>query len=255
MQVRNPPKHPPSRHPLVLVPVVIHKSGAHSGGLKKGSFTVLQDEQPQEIAIFEEVHPPAPTATSPAEQESRFSNTRANQDAERLTIIAVDLVNTAPLDQLYLKKEIIKFLEAAAESGERYALIAITTSGLHVLQDFTTDPKRVVSAMSKEGAKATGSELTGSTGVAVFDQTPCADSVFGCGTRGNNLKGLKELQLWLNLYKTEESFEIFRDRNARLDTLSSLQQVGQAFPEICSGKCCLLVLCDSRLIRIGCEQQ
>jgi hypothetical protein len=36
-----------------------------------------------------------------------------------------------------------------------------------------------------------------------------------------------ELQLWVTLYQTQESLDVFRDWNQRLDTLSSLQQIAQ----------------------------
>ena len=203
---------------LVLVPVIVHKNGAHLGGLKKENFELLQDGKPQEIAVFEEVHAaPATFRVRPASQE--FTNVRYGKDVERLTVIAVDLVNTAPLDQLYLKQEIIKFLEGEAEKDENYCLMAITTHGIHVLRDFISDPKMIAASIRKQSNLPNGKEPVGNTGVAVFDQTPCAASAGGCGGHAADEQGLKELQLWLTLYENEESFEIFRDWNARLDTL------------------------------------
>ncbi|MGB7844366.1 MAG: VWA domain-containing protein [Candidatus Acidiferrum sp.] len=211
---------------LVMVPVIVHKHGVHLGGLKKEGFELLQDGKPQEIVVFEEVHARAETfGVRPEAQE--FTNVRYGQGAERLTVIAVDLVNTAPLDQLYMKQEIIKFLESAAGSEETYCLVAITTHGIHVLRDFTTDPKTIIAAIHSQENQVTGREPVGSTGVAIFDQTPCAASTGGCGWHAANDQGLKELQLWLTLYQNEESLEIFRDWNLHLDTLSALQQLAQ----------------------------
>jgi len=211
---------------LVVVPVIVHKGGAHIAGLKKESFELLEDGKPVQIAVFDEVHA-APTNEMVRPAEGEFTNTRYGKDAQRLTVIAVDLVNTAPLDQLYLKQEIIKFLDEAPESDERYALVAMSTHGIRVLRDFTSDPKMIVAALRQKDMQPNGREAPGSTGSAVFDQTPCAASAGNCGSHGGNDQGWKELQLWVTLYQVQESIDVFRDWNQRLDTLSSLQQLAQ----------------------------
>jgi VWFA-related protein len=211
---------------LVVVPVIVHKGGAHIAGLKKESFELLEDGKPVQIAIFDEVRA-APTSEVVRPAEGEFTNTRVGKDAQRLTVVAVDLVNTAPLDQLYLKQEIIKFLDEAPESDERYALVAMTTHGIRVLRDFTSDPKTIVAALRNKDTQPNGREAPGSTGSAVFDQTPCAASAGNCGSHEGNDQGWKELQLWVTLYQMQESIDVFRDWNQRLDTLSSLQQLAQ----------------------------
>jgi VWFA-related protein len=225
---QNPPEAPKIKTStdLVMVPVVVHKGGVHVGDLKKEDFTLLVDEKPQAIASFEEVHTVAATRDAPRAAEE-FSNVRHGQNVERLTIIAVDLVNTAPLDQLYLKQEIVKFLDGATQTSESYCLLAFTKRGIKILQGFTTDRKQIINSALKQDSQPNGREPVGSTGVAVFDQTPCAASTGNCGSHEANDQGLKELQLWQTLYKTQESLDVFRDWNARFDTLSSLQQIAQ----------------------------
>ena len=153
------------------------------------------DKKPQKIAFFEEVHTVAATMDAPRAAED-FSNVRHGQNVDRLTIIAVDLVNTAPLDQLYLKQEIVKFLDGATQTAESYCLLAFTKSGIQVLQGFTTDRKQIINAALKQDSQPNGREPVGSTGVAVFDETPCAASAGNCGSHEANDQGLKELQLW-----------------------------------------------------------
>jgi len=212
---------------LVLVPVVIHKNGAHVSGLTKEDFVLLSDGARQEIAVFEEIHAALPAAKS-ANNSMEFTNSRTTRNAERLTIIAIDLVNTASLDQAYLKQEMLKFLNDASQSNEPVALIAITTAGIHVLQDFTTDRTIIASAVRKTGAVPNGRE-PGQTGTTFLDQTPCALSNSGCGGgSGDTVKqAMRDLAAWEDLYKNAEPYEIFRDRNSRLDTLSTLQQIAQ----------------------------
>jgi VWFA-related protein len=212
---------------LVVVPVIVHKGGAHLTGLPKESFELLEDGKPMRIAVFDEVHASSHSeVVRPAEGE--FTNARYGNSAQRLTVIAVDLVNTAPLDQAYLKQELIKFLDEAPESEQYYALVAMTTHGIAVLRDLTSDPKVISAALRRKNIQPNGREAPGSTGSATFDQTPCAASTLGCGSRRLNEEvGWKELQQWLTLYDVQESVDVFRDWNQHLDTLSSLQQIAQ----------------------------
>lgn len=210
---------------LVLIPVVARKSGAHVSGLSKQNFTVLEDGKPQEIAIFEEVHA-APPSAQPAQVQQEFTNVRTSQTAERMTIIAIDLVNTAPMDQAYMKQEMLKFLDSAGKRGEPFALVAITSGGLHMLQNFTTDHSAIAARVRKGPHPSIGREAAGSTGNASLDQTPCALGT-GCGGGMNTAAGMGQLSNWKDLYKNEEEAETFRDRSMRLDTLSMLQQIAQ----------------------------
>ena len=214
---------------LVLVPVVVHKGGAHLGNLKQSEFILIQDGQPQEIAVFEEIHTNLPVSYR-ADQPTEFTNSRAkSENPERLTVIAIDLVNTAPLDQAYLKQEISKFLDSARKTGEPYMLLTISARGVTVVQNFTTDPTAVAAAVQKMAIVNTGQEAVGKTGSWFLDSTPCALSAAGCGNHtvlGAKLAA-RDLTDWEFLYKNEEGYQIYRDRNSRLDTLSSLQQVAQ----------------------------
>ena len=212
---------------LVLVPVVVQKSGVHLGGLTKSNFVLMQDGQPREIVVFEEVHAKPPKIRSSVE-ENEFTNMQGkSDDAERLTVIAVDLVNTAPLDQAYLKQELLKFLSTAQTTGEPYMLLTISAKGVTVIQNFTTDPSAVAKAVSKVDTVSTGREEAGKTGTYFLDTTPCALSGGGCGGGGNEQLAARDLNAWEYLYKNQEGYQIYRDRNARLDTLGSLQQIAQ----------------------------
>lgn len=116
---------------LVQLPVIAHRGGKHVEGLKADAFTVLMDGKPQTIAFFEEVNPTPPVKP---DQTAEFSNITesSRSEAEQLTIIAIDFNNTQPLDQAYLKQEIIKFLDSAAKTGEPFGLVAVTRSGSRV---------------------------------------------------------------------------------------------------------------------------
>jgi VWFA-related protein len=209
---------------LVQVPVIAHRGGKHVTGLKKEDFTLMADGKQQAIAIFEEVHATPPTRSSDTEE---FTNIGASGDgvAQQLTIIAIDLENTAPLDQTYLKQEIIKFLDSATSTGEPFALIAMTRGGIRVLHDFTTDPRVLAAAVKRQPLQNAAKEAAGGT---VMDITPCARSAGGCGGDGNADAGLRQLDEWNTMMTNQERFEIYRDRTTRVHELLALQQLAQA---------------------------
>jgi len=208
---------------LVLVPVIVRKGGQHLAGLAKGDFTLLQDGKPQTIAVFEEVQAVRPTRLK---NNAVFSNLHSAGQAEQMTIIAIDTVNTEPLDQAYLKQEVIKFLDSAKETGEPFALVAIDRGGLHVLHDFTTDPRQLAAVVRSQPVQQPTRERAGGTSL---DVTPCADAAAaGCGGSQNAEAGMRQLQQWITLKSNEEPFEIYRDRTARMDALGSLLQLAQS---------------------------
>jgi VWFA-related protein len=196
---------------LVQLPVVVHREGKHVEGLKADAFTVLMDGKPQTLTIFEEVHPGTPLKTA---QTTEFSNIAESgrSAADQLTIIAIDLSNTQPLDQAYLKQEIIKFLESAAKTGEPFALVAITSSGIRVLHDFTTDPKLLAAAVNGQPLQNAAKEAAGGT---VLDSKSA-------------YVAMQQLQAWTIMMTNQEEFEIYRDRATGISTLATLQQLAQS---------------------------
>jgi VWFA-related protein len=215
-----------ARTELVQIPVVAHRGNKHVEGLKVDDFTVLMDGKPQTIAVFEEVHPSPPVGRAATEE---FTNSVGSDrsSAERITIIAVDMRSTAPLDQAYLKEEIIKFLDSSAKTGEPFALVAVARSGIRVLQDFTTDPRTVAAAVKSQPLQNAAKEAPGGT---VMDITPCARSAAGCGGDRADVgeAAMNQLEAWVTLMTNQERFEIFRDYSSSVDTLVALQQLAQS---------------------------
>jgi VWFA-related protein len=209
---------------LVQVPVIVHRAGKHVTGLKKEDFTVTADGKDQAIDVFEEVHTELPAKASVA---GEFTNIAASGGgvAQRLTIIAIDLENTAPLDQAYLKQEVVKFLDTAANTGEPFALVALTLGGIHVLHDFTTDPKILAAVVKGQPIQNAAREAAGGT---VMDITPCAASTTGCGGDANADRGMRQWADWKTMMTNQEGFEIYRDNATRVHGLLALQQLAQA---------------------------
>ena len=208
---------------LVLVPVLVRKGGQHMPGLAKEDFTLLQDGKPQAIAVFEEVHAVRPNRLA---NTAEFSNVRGEGQAQQLTIIAIDTVNTEPLDQAYLRQEVVKFLDSASTTGEPFALVAIDRRGLHILHDFTTDPKQLADVVRNQSLQQPTRERAGGT---PLDVTPCAGAgAVNCGSGQNTTAPTREWQEWVRLKTNEEPFEIYRDRTSRMDSLGALIQLAQS---------------------------
>src|SRR5947209_1204167 len=93
---------------LVLVPVVVSdKKGEPVHGLKKEDFVILEDDHNKEITGFDVVHT-EPRVMKLASAQDVFTNTAKPEATQaRVTIIVLDTLNTAFLDQNRAKVEIL----------------------------------------------------------------------------------------------------------------------------------------------------
>ena len=132
---------------LVLVPVIVSdKNGEHVHGLSKEDFVLYEDGIAREVKVFDPVHT-EPRVMKRASFTDAFSNTTEPAATQaRITIIVLDTLNTAFFDQVTARREILKFL-SNIEPGEPVAVVNLNKSGLHVIHDFTTDPKILAAAV------------------------------------------------------------------------------------------------------------
>src|SRR5437868_8411882 len=121
---------------LVLVPVVVtDKKGEHIHGLTKDDFAIIEDDRNRVITVFDPVHT-EPRVMKLTSAQGVFTNTvESTATQARVTIIVLDTLNTAFLDQARARREIIKFL-SNLEPGEPVALVSLSRSGLAVIHDF-----------------------------------------------------------------------------------------------------------------------
>ncbi len=151
-----------SKANLVIVPVVIDDgSGKHVWGLTKDDFAIFENGKSQPIASFEDVQTkPRPIERAPR-QPGVYTNMLAGEDVpKRLTIFALDTVNTPFLDQAYARQELVKFLANRMDSKEPCALISIQPNGIRILHDFTSDPALLVAALKKATGQLPGLTFT-----------------------------------------------------------------------------------------------
>lgn len=132
---------------LVEVEVVVRGKQGPVAGLKKEDFTVLDQGQPQRIDVFHSgrANSDAPAVPLPP---GAVSN-RVDSLGKALpngTVLLFDRLNTRLDFKAYENDGLLKFIHGL-RPGDRVAIYALGKS-LHVLQDFTDDPARLLAALA-----------------------------------------------------------------------------------------------------------
>jgi VWFA-related protein len=148
---------------LVLLDVVVtNNKGEPVTGLKKEDFEVLEDGKPQSISTFEEHQGAAPTQIKlPPMPPNVYTNFPLVQSADSVNVILLDALNTPTSDQVYVHKQMIKYLKTIP-SGTRVAIFTLA-SRLRMLQGITTDSSLLLAAINNTKAGPTSSPLRAST--------------------------------------------------------------------------------------------
>ena len=110
---------------------------------------MLENGAAQKIATFEEITSDAHRLSRP-KSPNEFSNSLPGESSNRrITLMVLDLINTPFMDQAYARKDLLKYLTQSVDQREPTALYTLTRSGIHVVHDFTTDPRVLVAALHK----------------------------------------------------------------------------------------------------------
>ncbi|HTM39951.1 MAG TPA: VWA domain-containing protein [Terriglobales bacterium] len=133
---------------LVLVDVVVtDKQGKPVLGLKPENFALEENGKAQKITTFvtpEQNQPPAP---GPALPPGIYSNrAQYRSPGGPITVLLLDATNTQFKDQAYARRQMLRFAREQYKPGQRMAVFTLTDS-LHLLQDFTTDPQLLYTAL------------------------------------------------------------------------------------------------------------
>jgi len=214
-----------ARAELVLIPTLVtDKSGSHITGIRKEDFAVLENGAEQKIATFEEITSDA-HRLSRAKNPDEFSNSLAGgPSSRRITLIVLDLINTPFTDQSYARKDLLKYLTQSVDQREPTALYTLNRSGIHVIHDFTTDPRVLVAALHKvkgDAAQMVDSpeDVEAMTGTASPDGSAGVDPG-AVQTEAGRIQTMME--------DAELNFQSFQQRLAITYTLEGMQQVAQA---------------------------
>jgi VWFA-related protein len=218
---------------FVEVPVLVQRSGKHVAGLKKEDFILHQDGKEQPVAFFEEVHlaPAEPGSAKSGQSDS----VPTGQMPPQMTIIALDMVNTPNLDRAYFTEEFQRYLSKTGKFNTPIALVAIERSGIHILREFTTDARLLLSAVAKDSTKQPTANNDGTAMVRqLSDEALSSAENYGVTEAVSVADALR-------LRSADEGMVRFQDRSSRLDTEYAIQQLAQALKGIPGRKSLLLV--------------
>jgi VWFA-related protein len=135
---------------LVQVSVVVHdRKGQPVSNLTTDDF-VLQDEgKAQKIAVFDvESNQPSRRELAPLPPDTWSNELERRPGAPTsLTVILFDTLNTQWTDQVYARRQVVKFLEQLRPQD----VVAIYTlgNGLRVVHDFTRDTASLLRALAR----------------------------------------------------------------------------------------------------------
>jgi VWFA-related protein len=219
-----------SRTELVMIPAVVHGKSGHLTGLRKENFVLLEDGKPRDIAVFEEVRGAPETVRHAAVPEGEFTNELLGAGTpKRLTVIAVDMINTAVIDQAYVRDALMKFISQASLNGEPTALVALEPRSLRLIYDFTTEPKELAAAVTRlkpENTRRDGRSVA-------LDNARSAATMYETGSSAESdaapsaadAAAARQLQAWLEAKQGEEDALQFQWRMGRFSTVEALRHL------------------------------
>jgi VWFA-related protein len=156
---------------LVMVDVVVtDKKGEPVSGLKAEDFTAEENGKKQKISVF--VPPGATRITATPPPPGVLSNHPENVVPPGIPTILLLDANSPFKDQSYARSQMLKYVLEQGQSGRPMAVMTLTDR-LRVLQQFTSDPQILVTAIKnlrpeqpilQPGAPAAASSISGTTG-------------------------------------------------------------------------------------------
>jgi VWFA-related protein len=139
---------------MVELNVIVRDRHGPVAGLTKDDFAIFDKGKPQKIAFFSANSTRrAPAAgrspVKPAAPANVFTN-RPNPNVESpssVTVVLLDGLNTRIEDQVYAKRQFVKFL-GQIRPDDRIAVYTLG-NGLRVLHDFSSDSRSLLNAVAK----------------------------------------------------------------------------------------------------------
>ncbi len=140
-----PPTIRVSTHLVLLDVVVTDQLGKPVTGLHPEDFVVEENGKQQKISSL--LTPSENNGTPPALPPGVYSNRPEYRSPGRpLTVLLLDAINTPFKDQAYARLQMLKFVQQNLKPGDRIGIFTLSPS-LHVLQDFTSDPQILYTAL------------------------------------------------------------------------------------------------------------
>ena len=149
---------------VVLLDIVVtNDKGAPVSGLTKDRFEVSEDGARQAVSFFEEHgrmlpaqgeiahlgHEPGPSP-APASPANVYTNSQIIRESDSVNVLLLDWLNTQPMDQSYVRKQVVKYLRTVPP-GTRLAIFTLGTE-LRLVQGFTSESATILAALNRKDA-------------------------------------------------------------------------------------------------------
>jgi VWFA-related protein len=132
---------------LVVVDVVVtDKKGQPVTGLKPEDFTVEENGKKQKVSVFVPPGIANHSAATPAPAGVFSNHPESLSPAGVPTVLLLDAVNSPFKDQAYARSQMLKYVLEQGQSGRPMAVVTLTDR-LRVLQQFTSDPQVLLTAI------------------------------------------------------------------------------------------------------------
>ncbi len=143
---------------MVSLDVVVTDHDGHAvTDLNKNDFIVVEDGKPQTLATFSAINP----RPFERQQESlpllqpHVTTNRPDviEREDRIAVLLLDGLNTPPQNQQYLKQQMLKWLAEHFDPRRKLAVVVLSEK-LVVLQDFTSNPALLKTALERYRSSA-----------------------------------------------------------------------------------------------------
>ena len=140
-----PPTIRVSTHMVLVDVVVTDKQGKPVQGLHPEDFVIEENGKQQKIASLTSPaeNNPAPPVLPPGIYSNRA---QYRSPGAPVTILLLDAINTPFKDQSYARFQMLKFVKENFKPGDRMGIFTLT-GGLGMLQDLTSDPQILYTAL------------------------------------------------------------------------------------------------------------
>jgi VWFA-related protein len=159
LQAQTPPSELPvptiraNTRMIVINVVATDKAGAVTD-LTADDFSVTEDGNPQKLSAFGFEKPALSEQTGAEPLPPNVYTNRPSylRPSGPLTILLLDSLNTQVQDQIYFRRELLRYVKNQVRPGQRLAVFVLGEE-LHMLQDFTSDPELLRRAVENYTAK------------------------------------------------------------------------------------------------------
>jgi VWFA-related protein len=129
-----------STREIVVDVSVSDSNGNPVRGLQRSDFTISENGKPQPIHSFAEFdQQPAPAGLPPELPPNVYTNYQPLPKTGPVNILLLDTLNAQPADLVHAQDAVMEYL-AKMPPGTQIAIFWLSTSGLHTLQPFTSEP-------------------------------------------------------------------------------------------------------------------